>query len=824
MKRPFLFFVLSFLFGIALSSGLIFPIPFEKTGILIAFSTVLLLFSFFVTGRKIFYCLVCAIFLLLGMVRYTDFARPSNNSIFEVIPAGRAKAVVYGVVVDEPQLKSSRFGSCEEFPLRVSNILIGGRERCVSGGMLVRRYVRSDRPRVGDVLLLEGRLSIPREAGNPHGFDHHAYLRNLGVHAVLVSGKGDRSMIAGRSGSPILYVKRVIYDARKLCGAAFDRYLYGDTRAIMKPLILGTRSDTGDKLNDLFIRTGTMHILAVSGLHVTFVAVTALGLFRIVNCPKRTAYFLTIVLICAYAVFTGAQPSAMRSALMGSFLLLFLAYGRRTALLDTLVLSAFLMTFFEPGQLFRPGFILSYAAVLSIIYVVPVTDTFFVPERNGHPVSPFSRITVYAAKSFSLSLGVWIGMMPVIAGYFRMITPSVILANLIAVPLFYLAMLFGFALLFFGPVYFLAPFSGLIARALDILVAFYVVFLEKIVAVPCAYVKVPSLPAPLFLTYYVVLSAIIFLSRKEPRRKGLIVIFMLFAAALFVCSEAVKVPQNNLRATFFHVGKADAAFVSTGEGGILVDGGSDGAGRNVIEPYLLEEGIRKIDCVILSHAHEDHVGGLSYIFKAFGIGVVIDRAPCPGQGRSVESYADFENEIKKEKIKKISVKQDDRVNGPGGTELIVLNPPDKKECDENSDSIVFKLVTQANRSILFCGDATARSMEKMLFLGSVLKSDIVKIPHHGSGLGDMNVVAEFLGHVRPGYAVITAKDRSEVNGALLGILARMGTEVFITGETGAVIAEESPEGWRVRGFRDSDNRSPKTENRRQNTEKKIQKK
>jgi len=182
----------------------------------------------------------------------------------------------------------------------------------------------------------------------------------------------------------------------------------------------------------------------------------------------------------------------MRAALMGTFILFNLSLNRKADITNVLVLSAFCITFFRPEQIFRPGFILSYLAVLSIIYITPFTDTLLGLRPATYERSRIKRAFKYVLKALSLSIAIWIGMMPVIAAYFHIITPVVILSNLLAVPVLFVLVVLGFGLTITGAIPFLAPITWIFVGTINSIVPLFVKIMRDISNIPFSSIRVSS--------------------------------------------------------------------------------------------------------------------------------------------------------------------------------------------------------------------------------------------------------------------------------------------------------------------------------------------
>jgi len=810
MKRPLLVPIICFLFGI-LASNLTGISAAGTYAPVIVCAPVLAVFFLIaaIKKQKLFFFLLCLFFFLLGILRFTGSMAPEENDISRSISRIHQKVVIYGTVAGEAEWKGDFYARRLVFPLKTERLLMKGDERAVTGTVIVQLFAARKIPQLGEKLVVGGKISLPAGKRNPAGFNYKAHLNRMGVRAVMSSSKNDHYLRITVKKGPVLSIRRSLSAARSVSDNIIKKHLWGRARAVTRSVVLGLRSEITNEISDIFVRTGTMHILAVSGLHIGIVGAIIIGSLHLVRCPRNIIFLLAILGICAFALFTGIRTSSIRAALMGSFVFCSMLLERKTDVVYALVLSALIIIFLQPGQLFMPGFILSYLAVLSIIYVTPLTDAAFGVISRPFKERPAGRFRKYLLRSLSVSFAVWAGMMPVIASYFHIITPSVILSNLLAVPVLFVTVILGFGLLFTGLTGFLSPFANIIAGALNIIISFFMTTMQRISYIPFSFVRVSSPNWALITVFYTALAVVVVLSRRAKKYKSFIVIFFLFAANLFLWSEVTRGAPPSMRVTFFDVGKADASLLEfPDESVMLIDGGSGGkktggAGRYVLAPYLWQRGIWRIDGILLTHAHEDHIGGLLYVLKNFNVGTVIDggvigELPVPEE----KLYKEFIGIIKKKNVRYLTVKRGDVIKGFPGVNFAVLNPPrDRSYGDLNNDSVVVKAIVEKGHSILFCADAESKAMKDMLCFGRMLKSDLLKAPHHAAGLGDGSIIREFVNEVQCAGAVVTNNSpRDLLNADLMEELARQRVDVHVTGESGAVIAEEAGNGLKVRGF------------------------
>jgi len=490
MRNSRLFFgSIFFISGIILASLSVFSaIPPN----LLFLTAAIFLASLIIFRKKdfLFVTLLSLLLLLLGVVRYNIFNEVGDDNLKNYTSFRQEKLILMGNVASDPE--KSRSGKKKSFVLEAKIIQEPSGPRKTSGFGLVNAYGEGREFEYGDMVILECFLKRPAFYYNEkQNFDYKRYLGNKRIYSILnVKKEFFVKKIGKEKGIPARFVRKILSLRHKL-GSHIEKYLEPPESAILSAVLLGKRRGIPPGLKDLFVKTGTLHILAISGLHVGIIYFALRLILNILRVPPKVAVILSVLFLAAFTILTGARPSILRSATMFSILAFSELLKRKTGTFGLIGLSAFIILMANPNQVFNAGFILSFVAVLSIVVI-----------------SPYVRLF----RPVSISLAAYLGLMPLLAYYFGLISPVVIIANLVVVPLLFLIMGSGLLFITLGFLSeFLAVAFGESAWVLLLLLENSVKVLKKL---PFSYFEIDPPRLWMVIAYYIVLCVAIAAFRR----------------------------------------------------------------------------------------------------------------------------------------------------------------------------------------------------------------------------------------------------------------------------------------------------------------------
>jgi len=557
------------------------------------------------------------------------------------------------------------------------------------------RYFRQHVPLLGgERVRVWGKSGPPKPATNPGQFDYAASLRRQGIDIVLTMQR-----LEVLEGPPLPFRVRAWF--RSL----FDRGMRPEVGAFMAGITIGGREPIPDDLRSNLQQSGTAHLIAISGQNLVIVMMTLWGLLMMIGLRGRSLSVLLILLLGLYTLLTGLEVSVVRSYLMmATFFGADLVWRKRDAL-SALSVSALVICAVDPAQILDVGFQLSFVAVLGLAFLSPLFHTF---SGAGGPVWNWLR------TGMGVSLAAWLATAPIVLTDFNLLTPGIVLNNLVLVPLMSAEFLTGVAHLIFAPLG-LAALTGWTAGFLFDLVRGVSSILTSL---PLSYAYAPAAPGLLIAAYYAALGAwTVWCRAGRPRWwKPLTVVFVV---ALLGLTGILR--HRTLEAPFLavlDVGRGSCAYLEWPDGrNLMVDCGSLNArdpGASIAAPYLWSRGVTRLDTLVLTHPDADHVNGADSVLRRLHVRQLIVTHAFDGRTWPAG----------------VEVVTMERVNEPVRRgEVEFLGPPvwEKfgRAVPPNETSIVLRAA-----GVLFPGDIEERGVGELLTLPDV-RARVLLLPHHG---------------------------------------------------------------------------------------------
>ena len=638
----------------------------------------------------------------------------------------------------------------------------------------------------GDYVQFRTKLKRPENFKNPGGFDYRTYLARQNIY-FRGTVYHEPDMILFRRGQGY-FPRTILENYRDKLRSFISQHIPSPERDVVLALTLGERKTIPDDLVERFNQTGTTHIIAISGLHVGLVAFFCLLFFRSVikAFPRlllmwdinKSSYALALIPILIYAGIAGMGIPVMRAALMAITLMTAIVFRKSKYTFNALILAAIIILVFDPPSLFDASFQLSFIAVVAIIYLPEKIQRLF-PKRDDkdktEEESIFQRLAYKGGKVFTIfmfvSIAATLATTPIIAYHFYRVSFITLLANMIVIPV--LAIMTTPVCLFLIVFYSLSESLCLVfAQVAAWLVKISINLITFFSSVPYSSSLVPPPTGMEIVCYYVIVflfteRAIALFKkyrnhadRKEYGKDGIVLAVLLLFTGFLLFNYLSKPPLKNLEMTVIDVGQGNCALIHVPgpkTKAILIDGGGfEGSmfdmGRHVIAPLLLQKKIRKVDVVILSHPHADHLNGLIYILQNFPIGEVW----INGEDIPDDTYQTMLNVIAAKKIPLVVKNEGSPERTINDLILTVLNPeqsPDKRpdHTSMNNRSIALRL-RFGETSVIIPGDISMATEKRLAASRHDLKSNVLLVPHHGSRSSSTDI---FLDRVNPDAAIFS---------------------------------------------------------------------
>jgi len=688
-----------------------------------------------------------------------------QSALFPVLPRthisnfyGHGKMQITGRVISF----SKRYRRKSRVVLKCRKIKITDQaERNVCGNIYLNIFAAADEhlPEYGDVIEFVSSIRPVRNFMNPGGFDYKRFLKLKNIYgSAYVNASAicvcNLACDIGFCDDLIRKTQKFRNRCENFISARTDDSVQGK---ILVSLITGQKTLSGFSARDLFSKAGISHVLAISGFHLAVVSVfffyvfyALAGLipsFLISGRARKTAWAVSIVPLIIYAVFTGFSASTRRALIMIIMLWGAFISENENDFPSSISLAGILILLMDPGAFFSISFQLSFVSVIFIVagLCIPGRDSFIFSSKLAAKAGIMALVTMFAG----------FGTFPLTARYFHIVSPVMVVSNLILIPLI------GFVVLPLGLIVlvtfmFFPWLAGLLVLICEKIIFLVIEISEFLVSLPGAFFRTVTWQWQYIALIYLVMAGI-FLVLKGRRKTGLFCMASVLIMVLsLVIYHGIQKKEKILQISVLDVGQGSSAFIQGPCGtAVLVDAGgfsnasSFDTGRYIVAPFLWHNKILSLDYVILTHPESDHLNGLIFILENFKVNCLVKNRDKAG----THNY---------KKLVRICTDRHIRIYHPSpegeylaaGSIIIQFagNRPRYMRDRLNDNGLVFR-IRYKDFSMLFPADISWRR-EKLLCCanGPDILSTILMAPHHGSLRSSSNL---FLDKVSPESVIIS---------------------------------------------------------------------
>lgn len=665
----------------------------------------------------------------------------------------------------------------------------------VSGRARLSIDGRFDELFIGDVVEITGELVHPALPSNPGDFDSREWLRAQGLHCIVAT----ESVAAVR----IIDRERTLFDrlailrakARTRAEDLIARNLGARTAPVAQSLLLGSRIDLDRDVRRAFAESGTLHVLAISGMNVGLLWGWLWLLCRVL---RRSTTFSLIAVLCllpAYATLTDANPPVVRATIVAVVLAFGQLAGRGGSAWNSLALAALFVLVWNPSDLFNSGAQLSFLSVFAILlamsFLRSLRRTLIDADAplDGGPLwrSGLRWLGLKIMESYAIGAAIWLVTSPLIASEFHLVSPIGFVLNVLLSPLIAVMFWLGYSFLLLGlvsPVLF-----GWLGVPFDLTLGWFLSAVEFSAQVDLGHAYVPAPPAWWLVGFYVVALSLVLLDRYRGHlfwspRATLTWIVIGLALSLR------KPSADSLTCTVMSVGHGLSVLIECPNGRTLLydAGGMTGGNRvaRTVEEVLWASGHSRIDAVVVSHADADHCNALPELIEVVPMRTMFVH----------RTFLDWSQQPVAESLDSFTTA---RVNiqllAAGQSLLIdpqvsvrVLHPaPGYRASKDNPNSVVLS-IEYAGRRIVLMGDLEREGLDHLLRTPR-LDTDVLLAPHHGGLKANTTDLARW---ATPEWVIASSSDPTveERLAPRYGPAAR----VISTANRGAIRCRITPEG------------------------------
>lgn len=661
--------------------------------------------------------------------------------------------------------------------------------------------------KIGNIIKVRGKLRQFEEAANKGNFDSKKYYLSLGFYGKIEAGtieviNSDYSGI--RQG---LYEMRmeIIERLEKLCSDNKGIFsIINNKNGIIGAIILGDKTDLDSDIKELYSVSGIAHILAISGLHISFIGMVIYRLLR-----RRFRFLfsaaVSIPVVLSFGIMSGFGISTIRAIIMFILKIIGEVLGRKYDAITAISLAGLVLLVQNPFVVCNSGFQMSFGAIIAIVLILPIVEEILNTDN---------KIIKVLSANFTISLV----MNPILAwNYYELPTFSFLL-NIVVVPLMSVVIVSSIVGIFCSCIMFgfgkavIFPGCGILEL--------YTFLCNIINKSSVASIVVGQPKVTIIIVYYAILLVVLFglknirtkytraekerniikketglvlekKAKKERRIKGQNVKLRLACIVGFLLLNCLiyYIPNPGFYITFINVGQGDGILIHGDNGTkVMVDGGSTSekqVAKNCIVPYLKAEGIGTIDYSIITHTDKDHISGILEILENNNSNRIrIKNLVMPDINMKDDTYNELIEKAKLKKINVLYIKKGDTLS-LGKTKIKCIYPETTTTASDKNDYCTVLSVKNKTSKILLTGDISKEIEEK-------IKDDIeenytvLKVAHHGSNYSSSE---KFLKKVNPKYSIISVGKNNSYGhpgNETMERLRKQGGVIYRTDEKGGI--------------------------------------
>ncbi|RXT14802.1 DNA internalization-related competence protein ComEC/Rec2 [Ammoniphilus sp. CFH 90114] len=718
--------------------------------------------------------------LVLTGVSYYYWYDATNQTLLK---ESESDELIRGRIVSQVQVD----GDLAKFRLKVMEV----QALLVDEAVECRIYLKSKEEQeqatkliFGTYVEFKGQLKAPEGSRNPGSFDYRQYLYYKRIHWLVISTSlADLKAYRSANIRPDVVMNRV----RDYLERSLERTFPAGSSEIMKALLLGIKVDLPQDVTDIYGKLGLIHVLAISGLHMSIIAggIFILGILRFIGFTRETSIILTVLTIPIYIVLAGAAPSIVRSGIMAVISLVGVYLHRGRDGLNLWGTALFLMLIYNPYYLWDIGFQLSFLVTWGLILFVPYMRSFF----HFLPDSLSSLLAVAVTAQ-------WVSF-PLIVYYFHHYHLLSLLANILFVPLYSIVFIpMGFALFILGFVH-----PGLVQLWAEGL-AYGFQWMNRMIEWIAGWHGFQRHVAPpevwWMVIYYIVLCGSLWIMKG----RRLLWLFLLMSVILSL--SFIPWQGEQVKITFVDVGQGDAIVIQLPNKRVyLIDGGGVltydkgeswrkrksyfDPGKDIVVPFLKSQGINEVHTLVITHGDIDHIGGLYTVVEDIPIRRVLINGTQPKSKQETELY----QLLNQKQIPIYQGRAGDWWKDAEEIEWKILHPSAVENESDNNSSLVL-LLNAYGYKILFTGDLEREGENRLIESGDLDKIHLLKVAHHGS---KSSTTEAWLDRLQPDYSIISAGRLNRYGHPHEEVLTRLhqvNSRIFRTDKQGAVMVELRP--------------------------------